>query len=419
MSKSPILFLTRENPFPPAGGAHIRDASLIQILKDSFDIEILCQIPLDSRGKLDTLAVQIGDESTPPGIRVHRVHRDPPPLWERVVSPLRPFVKNNHSHRIEQALKERAHPGKVLWISRLEMAKYAELAKSLGYRILLDLHQVETRNLLNSAIQSATQFSTFTRGLNEFSMTAQCSRFEAQACSLANAVIAASDLDASRIQRLAPQTSPFVIPHSIDCSQYSPIRHLKGGKILFSGALNYEPNREGLAWFVHDVLPRLRSQLGLECPSLCIAGSNPSPEIFELAKKANAEMVPDPASLLPYLAEAAVVIIPARSGRRMRFKILEAMASGRAVISTPRGAEGLLLSPGYDVWISDTADGFASALSILFRDTALRDTMAEKASQTADRRYDSTATRSLLASLIDQIESLQKSPQETVTSETP
>jgi hypothetical protein len=112
--KPTLYFLTRENPFPPAGGAHLRDSTLIEVLKNSFDVEILCHTPTDSTGKVDELAIRIGDESTPAGVKVTRLERDPPALWEKVISTLRPMVKNHYSVKMEEALRKRAKKGRLL-----------------------------------------------------------------------------------------------------------------------------------------------------------------------------------------------------------------------------------------------------------------------------------------------------------------
>ncbi|MGK5084223.1 glycosyltransferase family 4 protein [Bdellovibrionota bacterium FG-1] len=389
-----LLFLTKENPFPPAGGAHLRDSQLIQLLQETMDVEVLCYAP-ESENSVPA--------AFPPGVKITRIQRTTRQRWKKAFETLRPDLQNNYSQAIEQALRERAEPGKLLWISRLIMAKYLEVAKSFGYQTILDEHQVETRILWNNAMETASRFKTTVKGMGSLAVAAQCHIFESRMCRLSNLVVAASDLDASRLMRLAPGIVVHVIPHSIDCAQYSSLRTQPGQNILFSGALNHPPNVEGLTWFLCEVLPRVRASLRDRTPKLVVAGSNPSEGCYQLLDHEGTELFADPPSMIPHLANAAIVIIPIQSGRSMRFKILEAMAAGRAVISTPRGAEGLLLSPAYDIWIADAADKFASTVARLIETPELRAETAHHGALTVDARYDWRCMKPLLESLIQKL----------------
>jgi glycosyltransferase involved in cell wall biosynthesis len=393
ISPSKIVFLTKENPFPPSGGAHIRDAHMVQLLRERFDVEILCFSPEGDVGRP-------AETPLPAGVKVSRVRRTRPPLWRKTLGRLQPEVQTGYCRAMESALRERYTPDTMLWISRLGMAQYLAAAKKIGYRVILDQHQVETQVLWANAYESATRLSTAARGVTDLVTAAQCGYYEGRVCRESDAVIATSDLDASRILRLAPDAPLHIIPNSVDCAQYMPLRALSGGTTLFSGALNYGPNLEALQWYVDEVLPRIRGTMGAATPRLVVAGSNPSSEIQQLVNRAGGELRADPPSLLPFLADAAVVIVPLRSGRSMRFKILEAMAAGRAVVSTPRGSEGLLLAPGYDIWIADAADKFASGVTRLVNSPTLRDEMGAHAAQTVDARYDWKCARPLLDSLL-------------------
>ena len=398
-----IIFLTQENPFPPSGGAHLRDAQLIGLLRETMEVEILCFGPLPKAGVTAESALRNGDHAVPPGVKLTRILRQESSIWMRAISPLRPEVRSDYSAEMERAIRERAGQGNLIWISRLGMGKYLGLAKELGYRTILDQHQVETQVLWNNAYEAPTSIKTAARGLTDLVMAAQCGYYEGRVCGQSDAVVATSDIDASRLLRLAPGAPVHIIPHAVDCTQYAPLRRTSGQNLLFTGALHYGPNREGLEWFAKEVLPRLKASLGARCPRLVVAGSNPSPEIYALMEKVGAELHADPPSLLPFLANSLVVIVPLRSGRSMRLKILEAMASGRAVVSTPRGAEGLLLAPGYDIWIADSPDKFASAISRLVDNPALCSETGAHAGQTADARYDWRCSRAQLEVLFKRL----------------
>jgi polysaccharide biosynthesis protein PslH len=77
-------------------------------------------------------------------------------------------------------------------------------------------------------------------------------------------------------------------------------------------------------------------------------------------------------SVTEYLHAATVVVVPLRIGGGTRLKIFEAMATGRALVSTTIGAEGLAVQNGRDLILADDATAFAEAVMLLFRDAELR-----------------------------------------------
>lgn len=399
MERQKLLFLTKENPFPAAGGAHIRDSHLIRLMQESMDVEVLCYAVEGNKREVGQL---------PSGVTLTEIQKPSQPIWERTLNSLRPEVQSGFAPAMLDALRTRAAQGKLLWISRLVMGKYLETARRLGFRTILDQHQVETTALKNNFAQIEFNPRSLLRGATNYVHAAQCGPYERKICKQSDAIVAASDLDASRLLKLAPGAPVHIIPHSVDCESYAALRGQQGTSLLFTGALNHPPNVESLEWFIREVKPRIDAKLGPAmgsgtCPRIVVAGSNPSPELAQMLEKAGVELHANPPSLLPFLADAAIAFIPLRYGRSMRMKVLEAMACGRAVVCTPRAADGLLLSPGYDVWIADGADKFATAIIRLIDHPELRAELGTRAAQTVDARYDWRCARPLLDVLFQKL----------------
>jgi len=376
-----VLFLTSESPYPPSGGGKLRDAQMIRLLREREMVDVLC---------FETASV-LPDESQDENVSF--ITRDRPPIWKRVLYPMRPYVVNGYSRRMEAALRERAEPNRILWISRLAMAQYIPLARSLGYRVILDEHNVESSILMNAAVSSMRHWP-------ETLIAAQCAYYEEKFCESSHAVVATSEIDASRLHRIAPKAPIHVIPNAIDSPTYAPLREKAGTTLFFPGTLNYYPNIEGLHWFAYEVLPRLRATLGDQTPRVVVAGANPSDDLLVRLGNQGVEVIANPPSILPHLQDAAVVFVPIRSGGGTRLKILEAMAAGRPVVSTGKGAEGLVLAPFYDICIADQADTFTSSIARLLRDPALRLEMGERAAKTVSERYDWRCARPMIEQLL-------------------
>jgi polysaccharide biosynthesis protein PslH len=92
--------------------------------------------------------------------------------------------------------------------------------------------------------------------------------------------------------------------------------------------------------------------------------------------------------LRPELAAAAAVVVPLRMGGGTRLKILEAMAAGKAVVSTTIGAEGLDISDSSEVLLADSPGEFARAVGRVLADPDLRRRLGAAARRTVEHRYD-------------------------------
>jgi glycosyltransferase involved in cell wall biosynthesis len=173
-----------------------------------------------------------------------------------------------------------------------------------------------------------------------------------------------------------------VAPNGVDAAALTPLP--PGDAALFVGLLSYAPNRDAMTWFARDVLPRL----GAGGPEVLVAGRDPGPELESLAREAPRlrllGFVPD---LAPLYARAGVFVNPMRGGGGTRLKMLEAMAAGKAVVSTAIGAEGLALTPGRDVVVADTAAEFADAVRALLADRGQAERVGRAARALVEARY--------------------------------
>jgi glycosyltransferase involved in cell wall biosynthesis len=180
-----------------------------------------------------------------------------------------------------------------------------------------------------------------------------------------------------------------VIPIAIDTDRLAPVERMPLGMDVFTmGSMHYPPNADGIRWFAREVFPRVRE--ALPSASLTIAGRKPPKDLVDWASDNSRGLriegyVPD---LVPFLARAAVVVVPVRAGGGMRVRILEAFSRGVPVITTTVGLEGIEAVPGRDVLVADDPSGFAEALIRLLQDRALQAQLAEAGRRLAVERYD-------------------------------
>ncbi len=121
--------------------------------------------------------------------------------------------------------------------------------------------------------------------------------------------------------------------------------------MCFIGSLTYQPNVEAVLHFHRNVLPKIR---GLNANArFIVVGMSAPPTILSLQDGKTcfvASSVPD---VRPYLDAATLIVVPLLSGAGTKLKVLEALAHGKAVVSTAIGSEGLNLRPGVDLEIAE------------------------------------------------------------------
>jgi len=197
-------------------------------------------------------------------------------------------------------------------------------------------------------------------------------------------VIAVSGHDSDLMGRWVPASHLTVVPTGVDLQKFRPdsSASAKEPLIMFIGAMDWEPNIDALEYFSSEIWPAIRAKVPEA--RLRIVGRNPDRRVQRLASDAMAVTGEVP-SVVEHLREAAVVVVPLRIGGGTRLKIYEAMAMGKAVVSTSIGAEGLEVRHGRDLVIADTPTGFADAVVRLLQDRELRRRYEQAAADLASR----------------------------------
>jgi sugar transferase (PEP-CTERM/EpsH1 system associated) len=218
-------------------------------------------------------------------------------------------------------------------------------------------------------------------------------RFERDTLARFGLVLAVSEADRDTFARLygnGVAGQVFVVKTGVDTGYFSPAREpARPGRLVFTGSMDWLPNEDAMLYFVRDILPRIRQQEpGV---TLSIVGRAPTPAVQALAREAGIDVTGRVDDVRPHVAQAMVYVVPIRIGGGTRLKIFEAMAMGKAVVSTTVGAEGLPVTPGADILIEDPPDRFARAVIDLLRDEVRRTRLERRARELVVNQYDWTA----------------------------
>lgn len=247
------------------------------------------------------------------------------------------------------------------------LAPSLNFPKKLPIPCLLFQHNVE------SALwrRMATTESHPLRKLAYTLEAARMSRYERRTLARFHHIVAVSENDRQQMIAMDPSCEITVNPTGVDTQQFqiAPPSSAAPPRIVFTGSMDWEPNVDAMEYFCAQIWPRILA----EFPDAIfqIVGRTPFPRVQRLASKSVVVTGTVP-SVQDYLRDATVVVVPLRIGGGTRLKIYEAMAMGKALVSTSIGAEGLSFENGRDLLLADDASSFADAILLLLRDDHVR-----------------------------------------------
>jgi polysaccharide biosynthesis protein PslH len=209
-------------------------------------------------------------------------------------------------------------------------------------------------------------------------------KFELRVIQKFDGIVAITENDAGFFRNY--HQNVIAIPFGIDMTAFPESLQENGPVTLFSiGAMNWIPNAEGIRWFLDNVWPDISRQY----PSLKyhIAG-RAMPSWLKEYKRDNVIIEGEVADARAFIRKHTIMIVPLFSGSGIRIKIIEGMASGKTVISTTIGAEGIEYKNRENILIADEPCEFFEMISLCVDDPSLCGRIGENAAGLIRDRYD-------------------------------
>lgn len=396
-----ILFVTERFPWPLEDGGNLRTYHVLKALCQQHDVTLLSHAQRDQEElaerelqtfcRIKTVA-KPGKLSVVAGILLR------PWRWTQSL-----FVLRNWSEWLflesQKLVTECSFD--VVHFNHLDTAAF--LTRANYPSSVFDSHNCISK----MAEQSGDKRSSSWMRLIYSRESKALAKAERAVCQRADVVLACSEQDQTSFLKLAPSSNVHVVPNGVDTKRFdhpessnwfvkSPVP-----RIVFTGAMDYAPNVEGVEWFCKNVLPIIQKHE----PNVLmqVVGRDPSQRITQLHDlrcpvdgtndfppddRVGVEVTGRVESVSPYLASAAIVVVPLLDGGGTRLKILEAFAAKRAVISTTKGAEGIDAQPGNEILIADDPQSFGMAVVRLLRDPTEAKRIGNAGYRLACQRYD-------------------------------
>lgn len=183
----------------------------------------------------------------------------------------------------------------------------------------------------------------------------------------------------------------LLVPHSHAACAWPA--QPQGRRLLFVGS-HYTPNREALRWFLSEVWPLL-GDLGFSLDVVGTVGKAWGPPV-----PAGVLMHGPQEDLAAFYARADICINPVRHGSGLKIKTIEALAHGKALVSTSHGSRGLEAHAGKAFWVADDAASFAQALRHLVHQPESAHALSEAALGLVEGEFSEAACLAPLRALL-------------------
>jgi len=355
-----ILAVTSRLPFPPREGHQLRAWHVLRALASEHEVTLLSfersdDLPAEAAplhaamARVETFRIPCERSRSALARAALRATLTPTPF----------LVAKYDSPALRERLSVLARDADLVHFDMLPLIAHADCVPE-GTPVTLNAHNVEHRLLTTRArIETRAWARRFLSG-----QVARLEAFERHACERADAVLACSEVDAQGLRELAPGCNVHVIANGVDLDANRPGVHAPDeDRLVFVGQMGWFPNRDGVEWFLRDVFPRILARR--PATRFELVGKAPGLEIPE-AVRANVDLAGFVDDLRPHVHDASVYVVPLRAGSGTRLKVLEAMALGKAIVTTHVGSEGIALQHDRSALYADDAESFAQAvLSLL------------------------------------------------------
>lgn len=384
-----ILYISGFVPYPPVSGNLQRNFNLIKYLSKNHQIDLVTftqrglhpdKASLDAAvGELNKYCHSIEVFKIPVEyskfkwylhLSANLVSSTPFTVWK--------FHSKKTSEHIRSIIKKMEYD--VAHFDSSDVAQYH--FDDFPIPSLLNHHNIESSLLMRRS-------ANMTNPLKKLYLSLQGKKlreYERKIISRFALNIACSREDTEELQRISPNIRTGIVANGTDTEYFKPDPGHEQNRLVFAGPLSWYPNADAMIFMCREIYPRIKEKI--RDIQLDIIGHS-APRVLQELSKTDGSIhlhgfVDD---IRPHLANSSVYVVPIRAGGGTRLKILDAMACGKAVVSTSIGCEGLEVGDGEDILIADSPEQFADAVCRLIENQQLRKKLETNGRHLVEERY--------------------------------
>ncbi len=382
-----VLWISHFVPYPPAGGNLQRSYHLIRSLAAEAEIDLvtfhrrasLAGRDLEgARNELSKICRRV--EIFPirnersrfafgAGLARNLFQRDPYTAAELGSVPFRECLEA----RLRETRYDAVH------FDTIDLARYRLFAGDLP--TAMNHHNVESLLFRRRAPYERNRLA----GLYLSLQAAKLERYERRWYGRFTTNLFVSETDRLGALDGAPRFDSHVVPNGVDTDYYRPGAESGAKNIVWVGGLGWFPNRDAVHYLLGDIWPRIRERL--PDTRLDLIGSAPPGLLPPGASAPGVTVHGFVDDLRPLVTAASVFVVPIRVGGGTRLKILDAMAMGKAIVTTSIGCEGIDPADGEEMVLADSTERFVEQVCALLEDVDRRRALGAAARSSAERRF--------------------------------
>jgi glycosyltransferase involved in cell wall biosynthesis len=383
-----ILQLSNRIPYPPKDGGAI---GILIFTKEFFaaghEVSMLAmntpkhyfdpaQLPEHLRNSITIHAVDVNTQLSAVGAFIA--------LLKKQSYHLRRFISKQYESKLIELLQNNRYD--VIQLEGLYLSPYVEtIRKYSNALIAMRAHNVEYKIWERNAENAIGLKKVYLNIL-----TAQLKKYEIERINQYDVLMPVTQQDADIFLSHHCKIPIHVCPAPFSSEIYSyPVNRYKYSSLFFIGSLDWLPNINGLLWFIKEVWKPLQQKF----PELefHVAGRNMPEEIKKL-KENNLIIHGEVEDAYQYMSEYSVMIVPLFAGSGIRVKIVEAMALGKAIISTAIGAEGISYTDGKNMMIANTVSEFCEKIAVCIANREVCMKLGAEARKFAEENFSAAET---------------------------
>ena len=347
-----VLFISSRPLYPIISGIQIRTVQQLEFLMQRYNVDVIYQSE-------ETGGEKLVREQLP---RVRKIICFKLPKWKSYLQTLR-FLFNRlplqvnyyYEKKIQTYIDKHLNEYDIVFCNNIRTTQYVIEAKHI-------LKCIDFVDALSMNYEKARQHA---HGIWKWIYAIEykrCSAYEQHVLSSFERCAIISEVDKQYLLSRS-HSMLHVVGNKVNIPDETFIsQHEDWGNIVFIGKMNYEPNIVAVTYFAEHIFPKLM----MRHPSLrfVIVGALPDARVQKLGICKNIIVTGYVNAVEPYYQKATIVACPMLTGAGIQNKIIQAMAYGCCIVTTPIGAEGLNIQHG-ELAIANENNMVQTILSLL------------------------------------------------------
>lgn len=364
MPRKKILFISSRPIFPIKDGGQIRTAQQLELLTQNYDVDVIYLTDTQNYSRITDYLPVIKNEYN----IIYSKNRSYLNTLKGLLGKLPLQVNYYYSGKLKKWIKKNINDYDAVFCNNIRTAEYVRKYKSIPK--YLDFVDAISMNYMN-----ARNFAKWPMSLIYNLDFHRCRRYEQICLKEFDQCAVISEVDKDYLSTVS-ETLHLVGNYINLPSEKHLCLHTEPRKIVFLGKMSYAPNILAVTNFAENIFPALRKRF----PDIefYIVGATPTKQIISLGEIPGVTVTGFVDSIEPYFKNATIVIAPMLTGAGIQNKIIQAMASGCCVATTPRGKEGLIIE-NEEIAILDSNKDWITGLTTLIEDPEKRREMGRKA----------------------------------------